>query len=347
MFEDLVGNEDVKSVLRRLRTAGRVPNALLFAGEEGVGKREFALELARSFLCQIEDVTVACGECGACRRSSNLNIPDSDKKEDFERVHFSDHADLGLVVAHNKNILVDAIRSLEQEAFFRPFEAPARFFVIDDAHKMNDAASNALLKTLEEPSSTSHIFLVTSRPDSLLQTIRSRCQVIRFSPLAPDEIEKHLVSVKKFNAADAKLVARLANGSIGRALEFDLEAFRAQRNLMMGILQGILVSGDRLSLVKAGEEMNDAKNKENFESYLSILQSLIHDIWSIGIQGVSERTVNLDITKQLEDLARRADRQALSRWMDDIEQLRATLAVNVNKKIATDALLMKMAAIAT
>lgn len=345
MFERLVGNEDVKDLLRRLRSTGRVPNALLFAGEEGVGKREFALELARSFLCQIEDMSVVCGECGACRRSSNLNIPDSDKKEDFERVHFTDHADLGLVVAHNKNILVDAIRTLEQEAYFRPFEAPARFFIIDDAHKMNDAASNALLKTLEEPSPTSHIFLVTSRPDSLLQTIRSRCQVVRFSPLAAEDIERHLVSVKKFNAPDAKLVARLANGSIGRAMEFELESFRAKRDLMVSVLEGILVTGDRLSLVRVGEEMTDAKNKDGFEDFLDILQILVHDVWTISLEGNSDRTVNLDLASRLGALAENADGPVLAGWVEEIERLRASLAVNVNKKIATDALFMKMAGI--
>lgn len=344
MFEHLIGNEDVKAVLRRLRESGRVPNALLFAGDEGVGKREFALELARSFLCQIEDVTVACGQCGACLRSTRLNIPDSEKKEDYERVQLSDHADLGMVVAHNKNILVDAIRNLEQEAFFRPFEAPARFFIIDDAHKMNDAASNALLKTLEEPSSTSHIFLVTSRPDALLQTIRSRCQMIRFAPLGAEEIEKHLLSDKKFKAADAALVARLARGSIGRAMEFDLEAFRTQREAMMKVVESTVVRRDGLTLMKVAEEINDAKNKEFFEDYLSILQTLVRDLWLLNI-GDRANVSNVDVADILSRWAQDADRGTLAGWLSEIEELRATLAVNVNRKIATDALFMKMSGI--
>ena len=104
----------------------------------------------------------------------------------------------GLLIPFNKNILVDAVRDLEREAYFRPFEAPARVFIIEDADKMNDAASNALLKTLEEPASTSYIFLISSRPDSMLQTIQSRCQVIRFACLEAREIEEYLLKTGKF-----------------------------------------------------------------------------------------------------------------------------------------------------
>jgi DNA polymerase-3 subunit delta' len=345
MFESLIGNEDVKTMLRRLRASDRVPNALLLSGDEGVGKRRFALELAKSFLCQVEDLTVVCGECGACRRSSNLNIPDSDKKDDFERVLFSDHADLGCVVPHNKNILVDAIRHLEQEAFFRPFEAPARFFIIDDAHKMNDAAANALLKTLEEPSATSHIFLVTSRPDSLLQTIRSRCQTIRFSPVPAEEIESHLVSTGAFKKADAGLVARLARGSIGRALETDLPRFRSQRETVMKGLEACVPAPDMLTLMRVGEEINEPGNKEFFEEFVEILQTLAHDMWCLTIEGPTDRIVNLDLMDRLTRLARATERARLAQWMEEAEELRASLAVNVNKKVATDALLMKMAGV--
>ncbi len=158
MFDKLIGNNHIKEILRRLLVSRRVPNALLFAGEDGVGKKQFALELAKSFVCLNPKTSEACDVCAACRRADNFTFPKSDDKDAFKRVIFSDHSDIGLVVPYNKNILVDAIRALESEAFFRPFEAAARFFIINDSDKMNDSASNALLKTLEEPAPTSHIF---------------------------------------------------------------------------------------------------------------------------------------------------------------------------------------------
>ncbi|MFN2412625.1 MAG: hypothetical protein ABR535_06175, partial [Pyrinomonadaceae bacterium] len=145
MFDHLIGNERIKDALQHLVKTNRVPHSLLFAGPDGIGKRQFALELARWFVCQSKKDGAACGDCGACRRAGRFEIPKPDKKDDFKQIFFSQHPDVGSVVPYNRNILVDAIRELEKEANFRPYEADARIFLIDDAEKMNDAAANALL----------------------------------------------------------------------------------------------------------------------------------------------------------------------------------------------------------
>src|SRR6185369_13521541 len=290
MFKTLLGNNHIKEVLRRMLEKERVPRSLLFTGIEGVGKKRFALELAKSFICIDKQNIEACGKCAACRRADKINFPKSDDRDAHKEVIFSEFPDIGLVIPYNKNILVDAIRDLETEANFRPYEAKARFFIIDNADKMNDAASNALLKTLEEPAATSHIFLISARPDSLLQTIRSRCQTIRFAPVEASEIEKKLLSTEKFSPVDTKLVARLSAGSIGHALDFDLEKFRAKRQSMLKALESLAGKPDHLSLLKTGEEINDAKNKDDYEFYLEILQTLIHDIWVL-IHGANEKTL--------------------------------------------------------
>jgi DNA polymerase-3 subunit delta' len=321
----------------------RVPRSLLFAGIEGVGKKRFALELAKSFVCLAPENAEACDKCAACRRADKFNFPKPDDRDAHKEVIFSEFPDIGLVVPYNKNILVDAVRNLEKEANFRPYEAKARFFIIDDADKMNDAASNALLKTLEEPQPTTHIFLISSRPDSLLQTIRSRCQTIRFAPVDAREIEKKILANEKFSPADAELVARLSAGSIGRAMDFDLEKFRRRRAAMLGVLQSLSGKSDHLALLKTGEEMNDAKNKDDYEIYLETLQTLIHDVWAIA-HGAGEKTlVNVDLTATLQKIAESAESPRLARWLSEIENLRETLAVNVNRKIATDALFAGMA----
>lgn len=343
MFDKLIGNDHIKEILRRMLLKDRVPRSLLFAGVEGVGKKQFALELAKSFVCVNKRGAEACDECAACRRADNFNLPKADDRDAHKQIVFSEFPDIGLIVPYNKNILVDAIRDLEKEANFRPYEARARFFIIDDADKMNDAASNALLKTLEEPTATSHIFLVSSRPDSLLQTIRSRCQTIRFAPLAAREIQDKILASGKVSPVDAELVARLSEGSIGRALDFDLERFRARRATMLKALESLGGNPDHLSLLKIGEEMNDAKNKDDYEFYLEILQTLIHDVWALKHAADEKTIVNVDLLARLEKLSEPAENRRLARWLAEIETLRETLAVNVNRKIATDALFMQMA----
>ncbi len=343
MFKNLIGNDHVKQTLNRLLLNDRVSHSLLFAGDEGVGKRQFALELARAFVCKEAVDHQACGNCAACLRADAFAFPTNDKGEDYERVFFSKHPDIGMVIPFKRNVRINAIRDLEREANFRPYEAKARFFIIDDAEKMNDAAANALLKTLEEPPSTTYVFLITSRPDSLLPTIRSRCQMIRFAPVATEEIERFLIAEKAFTFDEAHLAARLARGSIGRAVSINVAQFRTERDRMLGVVRNAIETGDRAALLRTSEEINDAKNKERFEENIDILESLIHDVWTLSVGGDISRMANTDLADELSKLAANTADLDLPSWLGEIETMRDNLAVNINRKIAADSLFMTMA----
>jgi DNA polymerase-3 subunit delta' len=343
MFENFIGNNHIKTVLRRWVAQKRVPNSLLFVGEDGIGKKHFALELAKAFVCLNPQNFEACDVCSACQRADRFTFPKADDRDAFKKLIFTEHSDIGLVVPYNKNILVDAIRELEAEANFRPHEATARFFIIDDADKMNESASNALLKTLEEPAATSHIFLTTSRPDALLPTIRSRCQIVRFAPIDCGEIEKFLLKNTQFAHDDAALLAKLSNGKLGHALETDLGKFRERRDAMLKVLESILLKENRAELLRVAEEMNDAKNKDGYEKSLEILQTLIHDVWTMKNNANERILINVDLISDLKKLSFNAESKRLSVWLSEIENLREGLAINLNRKIATDALFMQMA----
>lgn len=344
MFRNLVGNDTVKQTFHRLIAKGRVPNSLLFAGDEGVGKRTFATELIKTLLCRNLIDGDACGGCSTCKRAASFHFPKAEDKEAYKRVIFSDHPDFGMVVPFNRNVLVDAIRHLESEANFRPYEAANRFFIIDNAEKMNDSAANALLKTLEEPAEGSHIFLVTSRPDSLLPTIRSRCQTIRFSPVTIVEIEKFLIEDRAFTHDEARLAARCSRGSIGRAVAINVEQFRKIRDRMLTVVTNAVETHDRATLLKISEEMNDAKNKEMFDESIDVLTSLLHDVWTIGVTADSSRIVNADLSDKLTELSRLSAVARIPQWLDDIDLMRESYLVNINRKIAADALFVGMTA---
>lgn len=323
---------------------GRVPHGLLFAGPEGVGKRGFAFELARALMCRTPVDGEGCGTCPICSRIGMPELPTAEKKEEYERVFLSGHPDVGVVVPYKRNILVGSIRELEREANFRPFEAERRFFMIDDADKMNDPASNALLKTLEEPPVTTYIVLVTSRPDSLLQTIRSRCQTIRFAPAAVNEIEELLVKTQKYLPEDAALAARVCEGSVGRAIDLDISQFRSTRDMMLGVLRAAAISGDLTLMLQTGEQLNDARNKDRFEENVGILQALIRDVLAIKLEADRTQIVNADTLAQLTELAEVLRTETLSKWLLEIEELFAGLNVNINRKIAADKLFVSMTA---
>ena len=333
----------MKEVLRRMIAVRRVPGALLFAGEEGVGKKLFALELAKALNCRSPEGLEACDRCSSCLRIVRFVFPSPDDKEANKKIIWSDYADVGLVRPHNRFLVVEQMREIEREANFRPYEGVARVFLIEDADKLNEASSNALLKTLEEPPTTSHLILITSRPAALLPTIRSRCQTIRFAPLAAAEIEAHLSRQRKISEEDARLLARAARGSIGRALSTDLKELRRQREAMLDVLDALALTGDRARLLRAAEDLNDAKRKDEYEPRLDVLEVLIRDVWALTLGAPAEQLVNTDLQAQLAKIGAQVESRRAARWLSQIETLREQLAVNINRKVATDALFLAMA----
>lgn len=346
MLAQLTGNERVKQLLKRILDARRVPGAMLFAGEDGIGKKLFALEIARALNCRSPQGVEGCGSCPPCIRIGKFNYPQSSESEEWKGIIRTDHADVGMVVAPKRVLLVDQMRLIEREANYRPYEGNARVFLIEDAEKLNESSANALLKVLEEPPHTSHIILLTSRPDMLLPTIRSRCQMIRFSPLSAEEIEGHLVKHKIASAGEARVRARVARGSLGRALAQDFDGFSAQRASMLRVLQALSVDDDRILLLRSAEELNEARYKDEYESRLDILETLIRDAWMLRLHTPQESIVNQDLLPQLKKISEGLDGRRPAAWISQIEEMREQLIVNINRKAATDALFLAMAAAA-
>lgn len=342
MFDDLLGNARVKEALRRMLREGRVPGALLFTGEAGLGKNLFALELARALNCRTPRGVDACGACSSCTRTGKFLFPAHDDRDAHKKIVWSEHRDVGLVRPYNRNILVDAVRDLETESNFRPAEGRARVFLIEGAERLNDSSSNALLKTLEETPATTHIILITDRHAGLLRTIRSRCQVIRFAPLGVGELERHLVESRRRASEEARMAAHLAGGRPGLAFDLNLDVYCARREWALAVVEALLETGDRARLLRAAEELSDAKSKEEFEPRLDVLETLIRDLWLLSNDGAEARIVNYDLRERLAALSRDLLPRRAARWMARVEELRGKLEVNVNRRVAADALLLAM-----
>ncbi|HJR06182.1 MAG TPA: DNA polymerase III subunit delta' [Pyrinomonadaceae bacterium] len=343
MFDRLVGNQRAQDTLRRMLAQRRVPGALLFAGEDGVGKKLFAVELAKALNCLTPVGIEACDKCSSCVRIIHFVDKPVDNSDDGKHIIWSEHRDVGLVKADKRVINVHQARDIDRETNFRPQEGKARVFIVDEAEKMNDAASNALLKTLEEPAATSHIILLTARPANLLTTIRSRCQTIRFAPLTTEEIENYLVRNKKRAGEEARLSAHLSRGRLGLALSFNLDAYREAREAMLSVLDALTsYQMDRVQLLRAAEGLSDAKRKDEFEPRLDVLETLIHDAWLLSLD-TDAKIVNEDIRERIARIGAALKSRHAADWMARIQELRGQLAVNINRRVATDALFLSMA----
>jgi DNA polymerase III subunit delta' len=341
MFCRLIGNERIKALLKDLVRNNRVPGSLLFVGENGIGKKRFALELAKTLNCQDQSKMEACDECSSCKRINQFTYPAEDDTEANKQIIWTGHSDVGLIRASGRYITVPQMRELEREAHFRPFEGNARIFLIEDADRLNEASSNALLKTLEEPPLTTYIVLLTSRPSTLLSTIRSRCQTFRFVPVKVDEIKSFLTERKQHSIKDIELLSHLSQGSLGKALSIDIEKYRDERNKMLEITEALILTKDSSKLLRIAEDLTDPKQKEEYEDRIGILESLLRDLWVVKL-GRSDDVINQDIAERLSQISKKIESHEISTWLSSIEKLRQNLAVNINRKVATDSLFLSM-----
>ncbi len=215
-WQNLRGHREQIEMFRRSLNRGRLAHAYLFAGAEGIGKRLFAHLLAQSLLCteRVDALLEACGRCPSCRQFAAGTHPD------FLPVGVPEgksELPIELIAGSREH---RGREGLCYDLSLRPMTSTRRVAVIDDADRMNEVSANALLKTLEEPPDYATLILIASDADLLLPTIRSRCQLVRFSPLADDDLAALLVEQGLAeNVEAARALAQLCEGSITPAAQ--------------------------------------------------------------------------------------------------------------------------------
>ncbi|HEY4157846.1 MAG TPA: DNA polymerase III subunit, partial [Polyangiaceae bacterium] len=249
MFAEILGQEPALTTLYRALDSGRVHHAYRFEGPSGVGKRMAALALAQALLCE-KAGTRACGACSACRRALTLS-------EEEPRVPL--HPDLVFVqrglykkslgAAEASGISIEQVRRVVLgRVGFAPHEGRALVFIVEDAEELTASAANALLKTLEEPGQATHFVLLTSRPNRLLDTIRSRTLPVRFAPL-PDALLAQILERRGLSPA----VAPLAQGSASLALELASDESLKEREEFARAARQAVLAKDLAAATRLGD----------------------------------------------------------------------------------------------
>jgi DNA polymerase-3 subunit delta' len=319
-LRDVQGQERATGSLTAALASRHVHHAWLFHGPEGVGKELAAVGLAQALTCP-EQPFEGCGTCSSCVRVAKRNHPDVTwvmPEDELVRRGLAGRSDFS--ATPSRDIRIEQVRRLQERLAFRALEAPHKVALIITAHAMNVSAQNALLKTLEEPPRDTVLVLVSSAPDRLLPTIRSRCAKAPFGPLPEAFLVERVMRERKCDDATAAMVAAMAGGSLSRALGFDPDAL-AERKALIERFEALSPTDARGWLELAETQGED---RVTAEAALDILQVWLRDV-ALAQVGAG-RLVNADVAALAQTAAAKVSPAGLQRRLMLIEEARNAIS---------------------
>ncbi|MBC8283260.1 MAG: DNA polymerase III subunit delta' [Nitrospinae bacterium] len=322
-FNRIFGQEQPKKIIKNALQNSSVAHAYLFYGQESIGKKLIAIELAKALNCTSLAEGEPCDECSSCKKIEKRTHPD----------FFFIEPTKSTPTAREASIKIEVIRELQRKLSFQPYEGKVKVAVIDDADLMNLQAANSFLKTLEEPPSSTILILISSHPFKLLPTMLSRCQTILFQSLTPEYIKKILK--EKLNEemiAENSLDFRTlrSRGSVNKALTEDMEDIANIRKEIVDLLETI--SFERMDVVFSHAK-SWARQTDQWETIFNELMELIRDL-AFFRSGCSESDIfNRDIARILKPLA---SKRSLKSWLEIFNSVHTTkiaLSGNANAQL--------------
>ena len=321
-WSNVIGQDRVKQILINAILNEKVAHAYLFYGPEGVGKDAMAIEFAKALNCERKKGE-ACDECKTCKGISEFSHPnvklvfklplgknetkyDSplEKLDESEIKIIQEQVKLKsqnpyhkITIPRANSIKINSIREIKMEISHSTFIPGWRVVIVSEADAMTEQAANAFLKTLEEPTPKTVIILTTSNKDRLLPTITSRCQLVRFSYLSDDEIAKALVDRYGLSEARARLVARLANGSFGKAIEL-LDVTVEDKRIRPIDFLATIASGKIVKLLIEIEKIVTDYERSEIENFLQVILTWFRDALMVKV-GMVDKVININMLERL------------------------------------------------
>jgi DNA polymerase-3 subunit delta' len=315
---DVLGHEAAVAELGRVIAADRVPAALLLLGPAGIGKRALADALAARLLCTA-GTDDACGGCPQCARVAG-----------------GTHPDLRVVVrdADRKDVRTEQIRELTRWFSLTPLMAGRKVGIVDGAHEVNEHGQNALLKTLEEPPSRTVLILTASAPSLLLPTVRSRCRQVRLDPL-PAALVRRIIEARGIEAAEAEVLASLAEGSPGLALALAGPDEQQARRSVLEMLPA-LRSLDAADISKQAQDLA----RGACDAGLAVMLAWYRDVLGASLLGPEAPLRLQSHAVDVRAAAGRLDATAVLRQLEAVCDTIRDIERNANRTLAIETLLL-------
>jgi DNA polymerase-3 subunit delta' len=328
-LKDIIGQEQAIGILRGCLQRNRIAHAYLFAGEDGIGKKLTAINFAKTLNCQRP---VKKSHDQDIRVSNNENLDHSitsfdccDTCSSCIKINKSSHPDVFFITDTDGQIRVDVIRGLEESLSLKSFEGQWKVAIIDEAETLNQSAANAFLKTLEEPPAQSLLILISSMPEFMPETILSRCQKIKFSPLPLKKMstllkDKNILNEMTVNEEDIKILSILSGGRLGLTVSHDLIEKRDR-----------LFNDFKALIRRPGED--SWEGRDSMEEWFEWVHLWIRDIAVLKATGRAELLINQDKAKEIEDISKKAGLHDILKLAHTFTRIKDFLRFNVNKRV--------------
>ncbi len=319
LYNQVAGQEEVKTSLRKSINNNQVSHCYIFEGPKGMGKFDLALIFAQSLLC-LDFLVDPCNKCKSCIK-----------------VNSSNHPDLHVINQEETSIKREEIDNLIDSVYRKPYEAKRKIYIIKDAHSMTVQAANTFLKTLEEPPKDTVMILLTTNSNLLLPTIVSRCQEVKFRNISRETIKTYL---KEYNASSEtiELAANYSNGNLNKAINIikGNDDILQKRQEIIKIFDKII--GYDSEIIYELENYFD-EQKDNIDFIIEIMVIWIRDVLFVK-NNMEDLVINKDYIKLL-----KAHGESLKMNSDIVEFMQNTsdnIKSNVNYKLAVDNMLLKI-----
>ena len=372
---ELYGHEATRRDLATAVRRGDLPGSLLVHGPPGVGRQTLSRWLARLLVCEAPHDGGPCGECRSCRLALDLQHPDihwffplprpkgassPDKLADaLEEARMESLAERRADPLYRPpadeptGLYLAQVRTIRRLGATRPAMADRQVFIIGDAEALvpqeaSEEAANALLKVLEEPPPSTTFILTAAEPEALLPTLRSRLLPVRLHPFGEDELRAFLLERTDLDSKGARLLARLGQGSIGRALSFlprdgATSHAQTQRTLARGWLEAALDPSPARRFA-AAHDQRPAGARGAFADGLDSLSLWIRDLGAVAAEAEDE-VVNIDAMNGLRALAGRVRAEGVPEAIQLVEEARDGGRINANPQLTLAWLLGQLAGI--
>ncbi len=341
---NIIGHEWAINYLERSIAAGRDAHAYLICGPASVGKALLALRLAQALNCE-QGTGTPCLQCRTCRRIEHRNYADV-------RIASMETQTAGLKAeeaGRQKDLKIGTVREWQADIALRPYEGRRRVFILYDAERLNEEASNALLKTLEEPPPFATLVLV-AHSTNLLPTVVSRCQLIRLRPLPRQHVYQALVEHRGLTHDAAELLAAWSDGCIGWALRMadapeELETRRERLASLLQLQHERMAGSGALPVLfrwaEARYQEYRSGDQATVVAWLELWQSWWRDVLLVAAD-CGDHITNVDRRTDLQHEARHYSLEQIYQFTARIGETTRQLRENVNPQLALENLALHL-----